>query len=215
MSRRSGPGKSEPTERQCAVTREVRPVDEMIRFVLAPDGSVVADLKRELPGRGVWVNATRHCVETAEKKRVFSRGFKSDVRVEPGLADRVEERLYAHALGALGLARKSGAVITGFSKVEAVLKKDELAALVHASDAAEDGIRKLAAIRVARFGPDDGPPVLRMFTSGQLDLALGRANVIHAAILAGRASKSFMACACALDRFRADSAANERMTDGC
>ncbi|MEI2385642.1 RNA-binding protein [Breoghania sp. JC706] len=203
------PRQSEPTERQCAVTREHRPVDEMIRFVLAPDGTVVADLKRELPGRGVWVTATREAVEMAEKKRIFSRGFKADVRVEPGLAGRVEERLRAQALGALGLARKAGAVITGFAKVEAALKKEELAALIHASDAAEDGIRKLAAIRVARFGPAGGPPVLRSFTSGQMDLALGRANVIHAAILAGRASRSFMACACALDRFRADSAATD------
>ncbi|PTW63006.1 hypothetical protein C8N35_1011055 [Breoghania corrubedonensis] len=207
------PRQSEPTERQCAVTREQRPVDEMIRFVLAPDATVVADLKRDLPGRGVWVTATRGAVEAAEKKRVFSRGFKAEARVEPGLADRVEERLRAQALGALGLARKAGAVVTGFSKVESALKKEELAALVHASDAAEDGIRKLAAIRVARFGPAGGPPVLRSFTSGQMDLALGRANVIHAAILAGRASRSFMACACALDRFRADSAANGRMTD--
>ncbi|MDJ0930868.1 RNA-binding protein [Breoghania sp.] len=205
---------SELTERQCALTREHRPVNEMIRFVLAPDGTVVADLKRELPGRGVWITATRAAVAAGEKKRVFSRGFKADIRIEPGVADRVEDRLTALALGALGLARKAGAVVTGFSKVEAALEKDDIAALVHASDAAEDGIRKLAAIRVARFGPAGGPPVLRSFTSGQLDLALGRANVIHAAILAGRASRSFMACACALDRFRADSAANEPATDG-
>lgn len=204
---------SQATERQCALTREVRPVDEMIRFVLAPDGSVVADLKRELPGRGVWVTGTRAAVEAAEKKRVFSRGFKADVRIEPGLAERVEERLVTMALGSFGLARKAGGLVTGFSKVEAALKKDDIAALVHASDAAEDGIRKLAAIRVARFGPADGPPVLRLFTSGQMDLALGRANVIHAAILAGRASRSFMACACALDRFRADSAANGHVTE--
>lgn len=207
------PRQTQPTERQCAVTREVHPVDDLIRFVLAPDGSVVADLKRDLPGRGVWVSATRRAVEAAEKKRVFARGFKADVRVEPGLADRVDERLQAQALGLLGLARKAGQVVTGFAKVEAALKKDDVAALVHAGDAAEDGIRKLAAIRVARFGPAGGPPVFRCFASGQLDLALGRANVIHAALLAGRASESFVKRACALDRFRADSAAIGRTTD--
>ena len=44
-------------ERLCAATRSVKPVDDMIRFVVGPDG-VVPDLKRKLPGRGVWVTAS-------------------------------------------------------------------------------------------------------------------------------------------------------------
>ncbi len=41
------------TMRMCAVTRQVRPIDELIRFVVAPSGEVVPDLKRKLPGRGL------------------------------------------------------------------------------------------------------------------------------------------------------------------
>ncbi|MEO0977482.1 MAG: DUF448 domain-containing protein, partial [Pseudomonadota bacterium] len=72
------PRKNEPTERQCAVTREVLPVSSLIRFVLDPEGQVIPDLKRALPGRGVWVTATEESVAAAEKnrKKVFGRGFK-------------------------------------------------------------------------------------------------------------------------------------------
>jgi hypothetical protein len=31
------------TMRMCAVSREVRPIDELIRFVVSPQGEVVAD----------------------------------------------------------------------------------------------------------------------------------------------------------------------------
>lgn len=201
--------RGEPTERQCAVTRETCPVDEMIRFVLAPDASVVPDLKRVLPGRGVWITATRQAVEQAERKKVFARAFKADVRVEPGLADRVERLLEKAALGALGLIRKAGQMVVGFAKVEAALKRGEAGVLIHASDASEDGIRKLAWISAGRFGQTGGPPVIRSFCSTQLSLALGRANVIHAALLAGRASESFMARERVLAGFRADSAATK------
>lgn len=209
MTRRAAK-RGEPVERQCAVTRETRPVEEMIRFVLAPDGSVVPDLKRVLPGRGVWVTATRQAIEVAERKKVFGRAFKADVRVEPGLAGRVEQLLEKAALGSLGLVRKAGQMVVGFAKVEAAVKRGEAVALVHASDAAEDGIRKLVAVVVARFGQADGIPVIRSLGSAQLSLALGRANVIHAALLAGRASESFMARERVLAGFRADTVATRR-----
>ena len=202
--------RDEPTERQCAVTRQTRPVDEMIRFVLAPDGTVAPDLKRVLPGRGVWVTATREAVELAERKKVFGRAFKADARVEPVLADLVEHLLEKAVLGSLGLIRKAGLMVVGFAKVEAALKRGEVGALIHASDASDDGIRKLTGVSVARFGKADGPPVIRSLSSSQLSLALGRANVIHAALLEGRASKSFMARERVLAGFRADSAATKR-----
>ncbi|AXS39006.1 RNA-binding protein [Breoghania sp. L-A4] len=202
--------RGESGERQCAVTRETRPVDELIRFVLAPDGSVVPDLKRVLPGRGVWVTATRTAVETAERKKVFGRAFKADAHVAPGLADRIEGLLEKAALGNLGLIRKAGQMVVGFAKVEAALKRGEAGVLIHASDASDDGIRKLAALSAARFGRASGPPVIRSLSSSQLSLALGRANVIHAALLAGRTSESFMARERVLAGFRADSAAATR-----
>ncbi len=181
------------TERTCIVTRTVRPVEALIRFVLSPDGVVTPDLKRVLPGRGVWVTATADAVRKAEGGGVFSRGFKAPVSVAPDLADRVEALLQQDALQALSMARKAGSVVTGFAKVEAVIARSDIAGIVHARDAAADGRRKIAAALVRRFGAASGIPVITAFTTTQLDLALGRSNVIHAALLAGGASSAFLA----------------------
>lgn len=180
------------TERTCIVTRAAAPVDALIRFVVAPDGAVVADFRRRLPGRGIWVTARADHVETAERRRLFARAHAGPVNVEPGLAKRVE-RLYASAaLSALSLARKAGTVITGFAKVEAALARDNVIALIHAADGASDGVAKLAA--VARRHDHDGQlAVIRYFSGAELDLAFGRANVVHAALLAGPASQNLLA----------------------
>ena len=45
-------------------------------------------------------------------------------------------------------------------------------------------------------------PVVTALTSEQLDLALGRSNVIHAALLAGPASKTFLSRSQILVRYR-------------
>ena len=209
------PRKNEPTERQCAVTREVQPVGSLIRFVLGPDGQVVPDLKRVLPGRGVWVTATRESVAAAERnrKKVFGRGFKSEALVEPGLADRVDALLERAALQALSMTRKAGELVTGFAKVEAALRRDAVVGLIHASDAAGDGVRKLAAVATGREELANGCQIVRLFDSTQLDLALGRSNVIHAALLAGHASENFLARVRDLERFRRYSTAGDEQSN--
>lgn len=192
-------------ERLCIVTRAVKPTAELIRFVVGPDGAVVPDLKRKLPGRGVWVTATRAQVTTAAERKVFGRSFKREVRVPPDLADLVERLLERSALDALAIAHKAGRVASGFSKVEAALAAAPVVALLHASDAAADGVRKLAAAVTRRFGDAESQPAeVKLFTSAQLDLALGRANVVHAAVLAGPASDGFLARCRSLDRFRCE-----------
>jgi hypothetical protein len=77
--------------------------------------------------------------------------------------------------------------------------------VIHASDGAADGIRKLdAIIRQNTENGDESPPfpVVTALTSEQLDLALGRSNVIHAALLAGPASKTFLSRSHVLVRYR-------------
>jgi predicted RNA-binding protein YlxR (DUF448 family) len=180
--------------------------DALIRFVAAPDGEIVADLKRNLPGRGVWVTATRDMVATAERKHLLARAFAGGdpaAHVAPGLADRVEGLLLAAATGALALARKGGALIGGFAKVEAALAGEPVAALIHATEAGADGVQKLAAAARRRFG-DGKLPVIRCFGGEQLDLAFGRTNVIHAALLAGPAGDNVLARVGDLVRFRGD-----------
>ncbi len=196
------PPKKADLTRTDIVSRETRPVGELIRFVLAPDGTVVPDLKRDLPGRGVWVEATRVAVDKAVNRRLFARAFRQSVEVSAGLGDLLDGLLAKQALGTFGLARKAGLVVTGFAKVEAAVARERLAGLVHAAEAGSDGVEKLAAALRRRFGGEIGCPVVRIFTGAQLDLALGRSNVIHAALLAGRASEIFFERAGALGRFR-------------
>jgi uncharacterized protein len=190
-------------ERLCVATRTVRPVDELIRFVVGPDGEAVPDLKRKLPGRGVWVTATQSALGEAIKRKVFARGFKRDVRLPADLVSRTELLLEQAVLDALAIAGKGGQVVTGFAKVENALARETVKALVHAADAAPDGVRKLdAALRHSERA--DAVVVTRILTSAQLDLALGRPNVVHAALLAGPSTDTLLARLRRLERFRTD-----------
>jgi len=193
------------TERMCAVTRAVRPIDELIRFVVAPQGEVIPDLKRKLPGRVLWISASHRTVAEAVRRNQFSKGFKRDVRVTPTLAADTEALLVRGVIESLAMAAKAGQVVSGFSKVEAALQQGQAAALLHASDGAADGIRKLDAVLRQNAGNRDEShefPVVTALTSEQLDLALGRSNVIHAAVLAGPASKTFLSRSQILVRYR-------------
>ncbi len=196
----AGPRRGRPgAERFCAVTRAVKPVDNMIRFVVGPQG-VVPDLKRNLPGRGIWITADRKTLAEAVARKVFARGFKQEVKVAPDLVDQTERLLLRSALDALAIAGKSGLAVTGFSKVEAALEDERIVALIHAAEAAPAGIAKLA--QALRRRQADGPvPVITRLSGGQLDLALGRSNVVHAALLAGPASDTFLARCQRLERF--------------
>jgi predicted RNA-binding protein YlxR (DUF448 family) len=221
----TGPRKTaHGTERLCVATGAVRPIDDMIRFVLSPEGTAVPDLKQRLPGRGVWVTATRSALGQAIARKAFAKSFKRDVRIAPDLVESTERLLDRAALDALAIAYKAGRVVAGFAKVEAALVKGDVAALLHASDAAPDGVRKLNAARY-RGGDDGGSEgghgrglgtvvVLDAFTSAQLDLALGRSNVVHAALLAGPESKAFLTRASRLERFRTGTVASNAEKPG-
>ena len=182
-------------ERTCIVSRTVRSAAEMIRFVLGPDGAVVPDLKRRLPGRGVWVTAQRAAVEEAVRRRLFNRAFKSsDAKASPDLAEGIEAALRFDLRQALALANKAGAVVTGFVKVEAALTEKPIAALIHALGAGADGRRKLAGALRKRVGEAISTiPTVEEFSGDELDLALGRSNVIHAALIAGAGGEGFLA----------------------
>jgi len=200
------------SERFCIVAREVKPVDEMLRFVVAPDGNVIPDLKRNLPGRGLWVTATREAVGEAVKRKAFARGFKRDVRLPAEFVVSTENLLERSALDALSIVGKAGQAINGFAKVEAAIAKQRIAALVHAKDGSADGKRKIEAAAHAQFGEEISRIVaVQAFNSTQLDLALGRSNVVHAALLAGAATDTFIARFSRLERFRTGSLAGLRM----
>jgi predicted RNA-binding protein YlxR (DUF448 family) len=187
--------------RLCVATRTVRPVGELIRFVAGPEG-LVPDFKRRLPGRGVWVTARRADIEAAVKRHAFQKSLRAEVRVPAGLADVVDGLIERAALDALSIAHKASLVVMGFVKVEAAIAGEPVVALLQARDAGADGARKLAAALARREATVGSTEIVTSFTTAQLDLALGRLNVVHAALLAGRAGETFLARWRILERFR-------------
>jgi uncharacterized protein len=182
------------TARLCVVTREVKPTEELIRFVIGPDQAVVPDLKRKLPGRGAWVTARRAVLATAVKRGAFARAFRADVKAAPDLPATVEHLMERALLDALAIARKARQVVVGHAQVEAAAEQGAALAVLHAADARPDGVRQiLAAIRRGSAPDDANVMVIPVLTSAQLHLALARPNVVHAALLAGRASDTVVA----------------------
>ena len=202
----AGPRKTGPGEaRLCVATGKVTPVDEMIRFVVSPDGVIVPDIKRRLPGRGVWVTATQAALSRAVARKAFARSLKRDVTANADLVAMTQRLLEKSALDGLAIAHKAGRVVHGFTRVETAINHDPVIAVLHAANAAMDGVRKLDAVVRRRLEERAGTiSVVRSLTAEQMDLALGRANVVHAALLASPESNAVVARVQRLDRFRAD-----------
>jgi len=200
----------------CAVTRQVAAIDDLIRFVVSPSGEPVADLKRKLPGRGLWVSLSHAAVAEAARRNVFAKSFKRDIKTPKTLADDVDRLMVRGVAEALAMAAKAGQVVSGFSKVEGAIEGRQAVALIHATDGAPDGIRKLNA-RLAAVMREKSPesadlPIVSVLSTDELDLALGRANVVHAALLAGSAGKTFLARCQTLTRFRMTGGGNSGET---
>jgi predicted RNA-binding protein YlxR (DUF448 family) len=189
--------------RLCAVSRTQAEPDDLIRFVAGPDGQIVPDLTRRLPGRGVWVGATRKLVRTAIQQKVFSRSLKQPVSVADDL-DLLIERLMTRRLAeAVSIANKAGLLVTGFAKVDEQLEKGRVTVLIHASDGALGGATKLDRKFQALLGPEAfEQAVVNQLTGPELDLAIGRSNVVHAAASEGGASLRILQEAARLRRYR-------------
>jgi predicted RNA-binding protein YlxR (DUF448 family) len=196
--------------RLCAVSRVHKPPDELIRFVLGPDGVIAPDLARRLPGRGVWVDATRKAVTVAVQRQVFARSLKQAVSLPDDLAALIE-RLMVKRLGeAISIANKAGVLTTGFGKVDELISRGQAAVLIHAADGAKDGSAKLDRKFKALLGPGRAAEVtVGELTGPELDLAIGRSNVVHAAASEGGASQRILQEAMRVRRYRSTSEAPE------
>jgi uncharacterized protein len=180
---------SEAPERQCIVTGERLPTHALIRFVLSPDGQVVPDLKHELPGRGVWVKARSETVSKAIADGRFAKAFRAGCTADSALPQRIAGLIRADARQYLALANKAGLVVAGFERTAEALLSGKARILVEAADGSEDGRRKLRSKR------PPGCEIVADFDSRELSLALGRANVIHAALAEGSLTEKFLAAA--------------------
>ncbi|MBL4647093.1 MAG: RNA-binding protein [Rhizobiales bacterium] len=184
-------------QRRCIATGQIREKDDLLRFAVSPDGLLVHDLQKDLPGRGIWISCHRGSVQLAQKKGLFARSAKRAVTVADDLLEVIDKSLAQKCLALMGLARKSGLMTVGFAKVEKVLKSGKSAVLIAASDGAEDGRKKLKRIA-------GDLPVIDLFSNAELSQALGKENVIHASMGPGGLTKKLKLSVSQLSKFRND-----------
>jgi predicted RNA-binding protein YlxR (DUF448 family) len=172
-------------ERRCIATGESQPKAGLIRFVVGPEGQIVADVLGRLPGRGLYVAADRAALEKAVKKGLFARAARAPVQVPDGLLTEVEGQLARRVTDLISLSRKAGEAVAGLEKVKDWLEKDRAEVLIQANDGSE---RERARLRPPR-GPGS---LIGCLTAQELGLAFGRERAIHGALAAGGLTERVM-----------------------
>ena len=192
----------EMNPRSCIVTRQKAERDQLIRFVASPDGKVVADLKDNLPGRGVWTLAKKQIVERAVQKQLFASGLKQPVKADEDLAELTGKLIEERALRSLAMAKKAGSIVTGFAKVDSAVRSGKVHLLLHARDAASDGKRKLAnATAFVDHMGGDKVEVFEQWSIDQMSHILGINNAVHVAAVYGGATNNLMAAISQLNAY--------------
>lgn len=196
------------SERMCIVTRQTLPPEALIRFVVGPDGAVVPDLKKNLPGRGCSVRAERASIEDAVKKQLFARALRRKIKAADDLPDQVDRLLVRQLAGMINLARKAGQFVSGITKVDAAIRSGAAVGVFHATNAAADGVRKVHQARKAweMMTEEDAPPVFKLLSSEEMHELMGDNAFIHAVALAGQAGEGVVKRAKLLESYRGGSA---------
>jgi hypothetical protein len=179
-----GPDGNTPL-RRCIVTREPQAKEGLIRFVVAPDGTLTPDLAESLPGRGIWVTASREAIETARAKKLFGRAARRAVTVPEDLADRLERLLAERCVALLGLLNRAGELVAGMMRVREWLRDDKAAILLTAAES--DGRDATELKRLAR-----GRQTVDVLKGVELGRAVGRDHIVHMAAAPGRLAQSLI-----------------------
>lgn len=190
--------------RRCIASGESDAKLALVRFVVAPDGTLTPDIDGRLPGRGIWVGASKALVDEAVTKRLFAKAARREVRVPEGLADLVETLIARHLGAQLGLAKRAGMALSGFDKVEEFIASGKAGVVLLAADAAPNGREKMAKIAAEL-------PRIDLLTNQELSLAMGRENVVHAAVARGTFVDRMTAEALRLAGFRQAGAEHVRL----
>ena len=176
-------------ERKCVLTGGKADRASLIRLVVSPEGEVLPDVRAKAPGRGAWVGVDRAALQQAldsgKLKGALSRAFRRrDLTVSPDLPAQIEQQLERAALDRLGLEARASTIVTGSDRIETAARSGQVALLLHAADAGEDGNRKLdQALRVGRDA--EGSDLKGLVIAAPrtiLSSALGRENVVHVAV---------------------------------
>jgi uncharacterized protein len=181
-------------ERRCIVTGDSQPKGGLVRFVVGPDATLVPDVAGKLPGRGLYVSADRAALDTAIRKKLFTRAARQPVTVPDGLVDLVEALVLRRVLDQLSLANKAGQAVAGFEKARDFLASGRATVMIQAADGSPRGKTKLRR-------PDNAAYV-GCLTGQEIGLAFGREHVIHAAVAAGGLARRVVEEAAKLARLR-------------
>ena len=182
MSRGGRDKETEGPERRCLGTGETLSPENMIRFVVGPEGQAVPDVSGKLPGRGMWVKADRDALAQAIKTKAFSRSAKTQVTVPDDLLAQTEALLVRRLVNLVSLARKAGQAVAGFEKVKSWLENEYARVLIQASDGSGRGKDKLRS-------PPGKDVFIGCLTAQEMGLAFGRESVIHGALTKGGLSE--------------------------
>ncbi|MEK9672018.1 MAG: RNA-binding protein [Rhodospirillaceae bacterium] len=197
-----GPGADDAPDgagplRKCLVTGAGLPQSGLIRFVIGPENQVVPDIAGGLPGRGIWLSASRDVVNTACAKGLFTRAAKENVAVPVDLAGILEVLLARRCIDLLGLANRAGQAAAGFEKAAGWIRMGRGGLLVEAADAGRDGKAKLH-----RLAPD--LPRFWVLDAEELRRAFGRDHVVHAVVAGGKLADRLVNEQDRLSGFRGD-----------
>ena len=183
-----GVRRAEP-ERKCILSGEHGARGELVRLAISPDGLVLPDIHAKAPGRGAWLGVSRGELEIAlakgKLKGALARAFKGAALTIPeDLPQRIEDGLTRALLDRLGLEMRAGHLILGSERIAEHARGGAVELLLHASDASDDGNRKLdQAWRVGRDAEGSGETgVVLPLDRATLSVAMGRDNVVHMAL---------------------------------
>jgi predicted RNA-binding protein YlxR (DUF448 family) len=187
-------------ERRCVITGEVSPAEQLVRLALGPDGSIAPDVMAKAPGRGAWIGVDRATLEAAQAKGKLKGGLaralhEGNIAIPDDLGARIEAQLQRATLDRLGLESRAGTLLSGNEKIEQAARKGLVRLLLHASDAGEDGRKKLAqAWRVGEEDEGSGREgVILPVDRQSLSMALGRENAVHLGVTDARAADRVLA----------------------
>ena len=184
----------------------------MIRFVVAPDKTIVPDLTATLPGRGIWLSAAGDVIETARAQgglgRAFARAAHGPVIVPPDLLALLEAALLRRIGELLGFDRRAGQAVAGFDKAREWLRTGRVGLVLQATDG--------SAAERARFlaGAGGSVVVFDPLPAAALGRVFGRDHVVHVAIAPGRLGERLAIEAERLRGLRRDGGGGKTGADG-
>jgi predicted RNA-binding protein YlxR (DUF448 family) len=162
-------------ERTCLACRTQLDKESLLRFVVAPDGSLLIDYRQRLPGRGAYTCKNLQCLRDAVRKRAFSRAFRgrckeiSAEQLEAQFRDEVRQKI----CNLIGIARKSRRIVAGSNATLDALKGRARIALVFVAVDISTGVGE----KVMSAAKNNDVAVYRLFDKMMIGQLLGKGEV--------------------------------------